>query len=143
MLAASLASLTLVPGDALRALRFAMLWFGLPLLALAMTLAASAARRLARDVDAREILRLRERLYFVAALVLTVLVPSALLGLRAALVPRPGGALAVGVVEAGAWLLAAGLLWGNVGDARGLGVAGDPGQRADESASVRSMSSMR
>ena len=78
-----------------------------------------------------------------ATLVLTVLVPSALLGARAVLMPRPGGALAVQTVEAGAWLLAACLLWGSVGDARALAEVGDADQPGAADAPDRSMSSIR
>lgn len=143
LLAASLVSFVPAPGDALRALRLAMLWFGLPLLATTMAFTASAAYRVARDVDTREIHRLRERLYFVAALGVTVLLPSALLGMRVAMMPRPGGAIAVQVVETGAWLLAACLLRGNLGDSRRPAAEGGADQRAGESGPERSISSIR
>lgn len=143
LLAASLVSFVPAPGDVLRTLRLAMLWFGVPALAAAMTLAASAAHRMSRDLDLRELHRLRERLYFVAALGVTVLLPSALLGMRVALMPRPGGAIAVQVVETGAWLLAAILLRGNVGDSRRAASEGDADQPADESSPERSISSIR
>lgn len=143
LLAATLASMTFAHGDARWALRFAMLTIGVPLLAASMAVAALVSLRAARETDVRAVHRLRERLYFVATLVLTVLVPSALLGARAVLMPRPGGALAVHAVEAGAWLLAACLLRGSVGDARALADAGDADQPEDAGAPDRSMSSIR
>lgn len=142
LLAASLASTMLDPGEARWALRFAMLVIGVPLLVASMALAALVSLRAARETGLREVHRLRERLYFVGTLVFTVLVPSALLGARAVLLPRPGGALAVHAVEAGAWLLAACLLWGGVGDARAL-AASDDDQPETAGASGRSMSSIR
>ncbi len=141
LLVATLVSVIFVQGDTLWALRFAMLTIGVPLLAASMAVAAFVSLRAARETDVRAAHRLRERLYFVATLVLTVLVPSALLGARVVLVPRAGGVLAVHVVEAGAWLLAACLLWGSVGDARALAEAGDQSEVAD--APDRSMSSIR
>ncbi|HEY0879369.1 MAG TPA: hypothetical protein VGE10_13055 [Zeimonas sp.] len=142
---ASAVSMGLEPGTALRAVRGAMLQFGVPLLVAAMAVAAFAALRIAHAIDAREVHRLRERLYFVAALMLTVLVPSVLLGVRAMLMPRPGGVIAVHVVEVLAWLLATWLLWGNVHDARALSFAGgrDEDQVDATRVSERSMSSIR
>jgi hypothetical protein len=141
---ASAAAIALAPGEALRAMRTAMLHFGIPLLAISMAVAALAARRIAYETDVREVHRIRERLYFVATLVLTVLVPSALFGARTVLVPRAGGAIAVHLVEAVAWLLAAWLLWGNVGDARSRAVAGESDQLDDVAPlPERSMSSIR
>jgi len=144
LLAATLASATFVRGDVLWALRFAMLTIGVPLLVASMGVAAFFSLRAAREADVRAAHRLRERLYFVATLVLTVLVPSALLGARAVLLPRPGGALPVHAVEAGAWLLAAFLLWGSVSDARALAALAEADQpEAAADASERSMSSIR
>ena len=143
LLAAALASMALALGDVRWFIRFAMLTVGVPLLAASMALAAFVSFRVARETDVREMHRLRERLYFVATLVLTVLVPSALLGVRAVLLPRPGGALLVHAVEVGAWLLAASLLWGSVADARALAFVGDGDQPEPADASRRSMSSIR
>jgi len=143
LLAATLVSITFVDGDSRWTLRFAMLTIGVPLLAASMTVAALVSLRAARETDMRAAHRLRERLYFVATLVLTVLVPSALLGARAVLMPRPGGLLAVQVVETVAWLLAACLLWGSVGDARALVDTGDADQPEAADAPERSMSSIR
>ncbi len=141
LVVASLAALWLEPGPVLRTVRMAMLQFGIPLLAASMTVTAIAVRRVARDTDAREAHRLRERLYFVATLVLTVLAPSALLGARMMLVLRPGSA-AVHAVEACAWFLAAWVMWGNIDDARKLAdVASD--HVDDARVPERSMSSMR
>lgn len=143
LLAATLVSVTFVDGNTRWTLRFAMLTIGVPLLAASMTVSALVSLRAARETDVRAAHRLRERLYFVATLVLTVLVPSALLGARAVLMPRPGGTLAVQMVEAGAWLLAACLLWGSVGDARALAEGGDADQPEAADAPDRSMSSIR
>lgn len=141
LLVSSLLSIALEPGASLQSLRTAMLRFGLPLVAASMAVVAVAAHRLARFTGVRELHRLRERLYFVAALVLTVLAPSALLGARMMPMPRPG-AIAVYAVEACAWLIAAWLLRGNVDDARRL-VAGEPDQLDEARAPERSMSSIR
>lgn len=141
LLVASSSALWLEPGAALRMLRTAMLRFGIPLLAASMALTALAVRRVARDTGAREAHRLRERLYFVATLVLTVLAPSALLGARTMLVLRPGSAV-VHAVEAGAWFLAAWLMWGNLDDARKL-ADGEPVQSDEPCVPGRSMSSIR
>lgn len=143
LLAASLVSMVLALGDVRWSIRFAMLMIGVPLLAASMALAAFVSFRAAPEIDVREMHRLRERLYFVATLVLTVLVPSALLGVRAVLLPRPGSAAAVYAVETCAWLLAAGLLWGSVADARALAVAEDGNQPESADAPARSMSSIR
>lgn len=141
LLAASLLSIALEPGAPLHALRTAMLRFGIPLVAASMAVIALAAHRLARFTGVRELHRLRERLYFVAALVLTVLAPSALLGMRMLPMPPPG-AVAVYAVEACAWLLAAWLLWGNASDARTL-AGGEFDQSGEARAAERSMSSIR
>ncbi len=140
LLAAASWSLWLAPGEPLRVVRTAMLQVGIPLLAAALVATAAAVRRVARTTEAREASRLRERLYFVATMMLTVLVPSALLGTRTMLALRPGSMI-VNAVEAFAWLLAAWLLRGNIDDARRLAV-GSSDQPGDARAPERSMSSI-
>jgi len=140
LLVAASWSLWLEPGAALRVVRMAMLQFGIPLLVAALATAAVAARRVARSTEVREASRVRERLYFVATMMLTVLVPSALLGTRTMLALRPGSMI-VNAVEAFAWLLAAWLLWGNIDDARRLALA-SADQPGDACPPERSMSSI-
>jgi len=140
LLVASAWSLWFEPGEVLRVVRTAMLQVGIPLVSATLAVAAVTARRVARATEVREALRLRERLYFVATMMLTVLAPSALLGIRTMLALRPGSMI-VNIVEAFAWLLAAWLLWGSIDDARRLAV-GSPDQPDDARAPERSMSSI-
>lgn len=144
LLIASIASIALVSPGALRPLRTGMLQFGLPLLGVFLAADVFAMRHGGLSGDARELYRLRERVCVVAALVLTVLLPSAVLGARGVLAPRPGNTLAVWLVEVLAWVLATWLLLGNAADARKLA---PPARLADQADAAReperSMSSIR
>lgn len=104
-----------------RVLRDAMLQPGLALFALVLVGVGFAAARLTRHVDHRSLELLRERLYFAAAMVALILVPSALLGWHWAWRQAGGDGPAITLVlEATAQLVVLLLLVRNARDALAL-----------------------
>lgn len=125
LLAGTIASFLMRDRVLLHALRTGLLESGLPLLAITLAASAFAASLVSVNAESGDLVRLRERLYFVLVASVLVLLPSALLGLRwAAATQSVTGTGVMTAVEALAQTMVALLLARNARDALRLPVAG-------------------
>lgn len=131
LLGAAVSAIVVDDPSSIRKLRVAMLHPGMTLLAVALAASAMVASRVARFVDDPSLRRLRERVYFVAAVAALVLAPSALLGWHwAGSAQSLAGVLAVQAMELVAMSIVLALLVRNARDALRLAAQARPARRS-------------